>query len=138
MAVAKSEWGYKRVCQGCGCKFYDMKREPIVCPSCNTEIDLEALLKSRRPRSAPAKAAKPAKPAKVEPKPKPVAAAAVAAAGANDGDDNDADEDELAATVKDTVLPDDEVLALANDDDDLDADNDEISDVVVAKDDDET
>ena len=129
MAVAKSEWGYKRICQGCGCKFYDMKRDPIVCPSCNTEIDLEALLKSRRPRSAPAKAAKPVK---VEPKP-----AAAAVAETSGGDDDDADEDEVAAAVKDTVLPDDEVLALADDDDDLDADDDEIAEVVVAKDDDD-
>ena len=131
MAVAKSEWGYKRICQGCGCKFYDMKRDPIVCPSCNTEIDVEALLKSRRPRSAPAKVAKPAKP---DPKP---AAAAAAVAGDGD-DDDDVEGDELAAAVKDTVLPDDEVLALADDDDDdVDSDDDEIADVVVAKDDDE-
>ena len=131
MALAKSEWGHKRICQGCGCKFYDLKRNPIVCPSCNTEIDPEALLKSRRPRNAPAKTPKPAK---VDPKP---AAAAAATAAETAGGDDDIDDDELAATVKDAVLPDDEVLALADDDDDLDADDDEIADVVVAKDDDE-
>ncbi|RMD65224.1 MAG: TIGR02300 family protein [Alphaproteobacteria bacterium] len=58
--MAKPEWGTKRVCQGCGTRFYDFGRTPIVCPKCGEEFDLEALLKSRRPR-----AAAPAKPAKV-------------------------------------------------------------------------
>jgi uncharacterized protein (TIGR02300 family) len=47
-AVAKPEWGAKRVCQACGTKFYDLKRDPIVCPSCSAEFDPEALLRSRR------------------------------------------------------------------------------------------
>lgn len=46
--MAKPEWGAKRVCQACGTKFYDLKRDPIVCPSCSAEFDPEALLRSRR------------------------------------------------------------------------------------------
>lgn len=66
--VAKPEWGTKRVCQGCGAKFYDLNRNPIACPKCGTEFDPEALLKSRRNRSAP----KPTPKEVVKPKPVPV------------------------------------------------------------------
>jgi uncharacterized protein (TIGR02300 family) len=50
--VANPEWGTKRICQNCACKFYDMQREPIVCPKCQTEFDPEAFLKTRRSRPA--------------------------------------------------------------------------------------
>jgi uncharacterized protein (TIGR02300 family) len=49
--VANPEWGTKRVCQSCGAKFYDLKREPIVCPKCKTAFDPEAFLKTRRSRT---------------------------------------------------------------------------------------
>ena len=49
--VANPEWGTKRVCQSCAAKFYDMKREPIVCPKCKTPFDPEAFLKTRRGRT---------------------------------------------------------------------------------------
>jgi len=63
--VAKPEWGTKRICQSCGAPFYDLRRDPIVCPKCGTVFDPEAVLKSRRtrpqeepapPKPAPAKA----------------------------------------------------------------------------------
>ena len=57
--MAKPEWGVKRVCQSCAAKFYDLKRSPITCPKCAARFDPEALLKSRRGRPPPAKAAKP-------------------------------------------------------------------------------
>ena len=49
--VANPEWGTKRVCQSCGAKFYDMKREQIACPKCKTAFDPEAFLKTRRSRT---------------------------------------------------------------------------------------
>ncbi|MFD2261768.1 TIGR02300 family protein [Lacibacterium aquatile] len=49
--MAKPEWGAKRVCHSCGAAFYDLKRDPIVCPKCATEYDPEAILKSRRSRA---------------------------------------------------------------------------------------
>jgi len=49
--VAKPEWGTKRICHSCGTRFYDLLRDPIVCPSCGTEFDPEALLRTRRSRS---------------------------------------------------------------------------------------
>jgi uncharacterized protein (TIGR02300 family) len=48
--VANPEWGTKRICQNCSTKFYDLQREPIVCPKCQTEFDPEAFLKTRRSR----------------------------------------------------------------------------------------
>ena len=50
--MANPEWGTKRNCQSCGTKFYDLLREPIVCPKCHTEFDPEAFLKTRRSRPA--------------------------------------------------------------------------------------
>jgi uncharacterized protein (TIGR02300 family) len=48
--VVKPEWGNKRICQSCGASFYDLRRDPIVCPKCEAVFDLESVLKSRRPR----------------------------------------------------------------------------------------
>jgi uncharacterized protein (TIGR02300 family) len=37
--LAKAEWGSKRTCFSCGARFYDLRREPIVCPVCNAAHD---------------------------------------------------------------------------------------------------
>ncbi|NBC33555.1 MAG: TIGR02300 family protein [Alphaproteobacteria bacterium] len=50
--MVKPEWGTKRICHNCGARFYDLHRDPIVCPKCATTFDPEALLRSRRSRSA--------------------------------------------------------------------------------------
>lgn len=34
--MAKPEWGTKRICHNCGARFYDLRREPAVCPACGT------------------------------------------------------------------------------------------------------
>jgi uncharacterized protein (TIGR02300 family) len=34
--VAKIELGTKRQCQHCGAKFFDLNKDPIVCPKCGT------------------------------------------------------------------------------------------------------
>ena len=52
MIVDTSIWGYKRVCQDCGTKFYDSFREEIICPSCGTPFAKDHLLKSRSADSA--------------------------------------------------------------------------------------
>lgn len=119
--VSKPEWGLKRVCQSCGCKYYDMRpgsddsKKPILCPSCGTAFDPEALLKSRRIRTAPAiKQPKPEK-----------AVAAVAE------DDEELDGDEIDKTlVADDDDGDDALLPTA----DLDEDDDALAEVVIKKD----
>src|SRR5258708_29310671 len=51
--LAKPEWGNKRICPSCGTRYYDLLRDPVVCPKCSTPFDPEAFLKSRRARPAP-------------------------------------------------------------------------------------
>ncbi len=34
--MAKPELGTKRQCQNCGAKFFDLNKDPIVCPKCAT------------------------------------------------------------------------------------------------------
>ena len=55
--VPKAEWGQKRICPSCGKLYYDMKKNPPVCPACKTPFDTENLLRSRRGRGADKKAA---------------------------------------------------------------------------------
>ena len=47
--MAKPEWGTKRTCFSCGARFYDLRRDPIHCPVCNTVHDPERQPKPRRP-----------------------------------------------------------------------------------------
>jgi uncharacterized protein (TIGR02300 family) len=54
--VAKAEWGLKRTCLSCGARFYDLQREPIVCPACGAAVDAAGPSKPRRARAAPAPA----------------------------------------------------------------------------------
>jgi uncharacterized protein (TIGR02300 family) len=50
--LAKPEWGTKRICPSCGTRYYDLMRDPVVCPKCSTPFDPEAFLKARRARPA--------------------------------------------------------------------------------------
>jgi len=55
--VAKPELGTKRLCGSCGVKFYDLSKDPIVCPKCHT-VFVPVVLTSRS-RQEPAAAARP-------------------------------------------------------------------------------
>jgi uncharacterized protein (TIGR02300 family) len=59
--MAKADLGLKRTCLSCGMRFYDFKRTPIVCPGCQTEFDPEAVIRSRRGRTAAKDSAKASK-----------------------------------------------------------------------------
>jgi len=104
--LAKPEWGLKRTCLSCGARFYDMQRDPIVCPTCETEFDPLALVRPRRARAAAA--ASRAK-VKAEADKKPA--------------------EETSEESGDDLLVDDDVhdddIDLGDDDDDLIADEDE-------------
>jgi uncharacterized protein (TIGR02300 family) len=41
--VAKPELGTKRLCGECGAKFYDLSKDPIVCPKCDTVYEVQVL-----------------------------------------------------------------------------------------------
>ena len=51
--MAKPELGAKRLCGNCGAKFYDLNKDPIVCPKCATVMALTAAATTRaRPEPA--------------------------------------------------------------------------------------
>lgn len=45
--MVDKNWGIKRVCLGCGAKFYDFNKSPIICPACGMEFDAEYLSKRK-------------------------------------------------------------------------------------------
>ena len=100
--MAKPEWGVKRACLACGTRFYDMRKDPILCPSCGAKFDVESIFRPRRSR-APVEdtPAKPETPAN------------------SDGDDID---NELAALADDSIVDDDD------DDDDAIEDTSDLAD----------
>lgn len=95
--MAKPEWGIKRLCANCSASYYDMKKNPPICPSCGTTFDPEALLKSRR-RMVPAEAPKVAAKKVEAPVPTP-----------EDAEVAEGDEEEIEAVEGDDDEDDDEV-----------------------------
>ena len=55
--MAKAELGTKRQCANCSAKFYDLDKDPIVCPKCHTVLQLAAVAARPRPEAARAQAA---------------------------------------------------------------------------------
>lgn len=41
--------GTKRVCEGCGAKFYDLNKTPAICPKCGHSYDPSAAVTSSQP-----------------------------------------------------------------------------------------
>jgi uncharacterized protein (TIGR02300 family) len=56
--VAKPELGTKRLCTNCGAKFYDLSKDPIVCPKCHSVVEIASGARGR-PDPAAARAAAP-------------------------------------------------------------------------------
>ena len=54
--MAKPELGTKRLCGNCAAKFYDLNKDPIVCPKCHTVLTLAAVTSRSRPEPARARA----------------------------------------------------------------------------------
>jgi uncharacterized protein (TIGR02300 family) len=52
--VAKPELGTKRLCTNCSAKFYDLNKDPIVCPKCHTVMELATVAARARPETAAA------------------------------------------------------------------------------------
>ena len=55
--MAKPELGTKRLCGSCGAKFYDLSKDPIVCPKCATTFVVVAPVSRRADAAAAAAAA---------------------------------------------------------------------------------
>ncbi len=58
--MTKADLGTKRLCPNCGARYYDLNREPIVCPRCGTAFEVTVT------RARPQTASKAPKPAAVE------------------------------------------------------------------------
>jgi len=58
--MPKEEWGVKRACPSCATRFYDLQKDPMICPACGHSFTLESLSNSRSrtvvSRKAPEKA----------------------------------------------------------------------------------
>ena len=65
--MAKPELGTKRLCAGCGAKFYDLNKDPITCPKCGTVYEVVVVAPRGRPDAAAAAAARAAAAQPVEP-----------------------------------------------------------------------
>jgi uncharacterized protein (TIGR02300 family) len=90
--VPKPELGTKRQCQNCGAKFFDLAKDPIVCPKCATVYQVATM-----PARSSARAAK----APVEEEPEAEAAEAELVPL----EEADAVDDEKVAAV----VPDDDI-----------------------------
>ena len=106
--MAKPDKGKKHTCGSCGAVFYDLNRTPILCPQCGEKVEVQALLKPRRP-SPQSRTPKP-----VVEKPKPVESEAKSTDDAEaDAEDiegvDDEDDDDLIEDMSD----------IGNDDDDM-------------------
>lgn len=148
--MAKPEWGVKRTCHSCGAKFYDLKRDPIVCPKCGTTFDFETALKSRKVRTVAD--AKPV-PTKVKAKVRPVKDEDTDALediediedieDVDDVDDDDmlAEEEDADDTLDDVVVTGPKRVASDEEDEDedidLDLDEDEDDALLIDEDEDE-
>ena len=61
--MVKAELGTKRVCVACNTRFYDLMKQPAICPKCGTEQPAD-VSRARRSQSAmPAEEKRPKKPA---------------------------------------------------------------------------
>jgi uncharacterized protein (TIGR02300 family) len=74
--VAKPELGTKRLCAHCSAKFYDLSKDPIVCPKCGTVYVIAPVVTRGRPDAAAQAAARPAAAAPAAPVPVEEVAAA--------------------------------------------------------------
>lgn len=57
--VVKAELGTKRTCPSCAARFYDLLKNPIVCPKCNANFVAASVLPSKGDMPAMAPAPKP-------------------------------------------------------------------------------
>lgn len=109
--MSKPEWGTKRTCQSCSAHFYDLRKDPIVCPKCGTTYDPEAVLKSRRGRVV--EKVVPVKPAPDEELP------------------------DVEAEVDEAALGDDDDDSVMEDTSDLGEDDEDVSEIVEGGDEDQ-
>ena len=113
--MAKPELGMKRHCQNCGAKFFDLNRNPIVCPKCATVFQ------------APAASRVAARPAAAEDSDE----ADVAPVEIISLEDADASEDKVVAAATDDIeIEDDDPAADATFLEEEEEDADDVADLI--------
>ena len=102
--MARPELGVKRQCLSCGAKFYDLNKDPIVCPKCATVFQAAAPTRVAPP--AVAARARPQEEPEVEPAGPELVSLDEVAAGEAEKDPVIEDDIEVAADVggEDTFL----------------------------------
>lgn len=118
--MAKPEWGIKRMCQSCGTRYYDLRRDQPTCPSCGTVFAVKTSVRQRRTQAVEKTDA----PAIAPDDKAPATAAKTGADASSDGVDDgaaldvDDDAEDLDAEAKDDSLMED-TSDLGEDDDDM-------------------
>ncbi len=110
--MAKPELGSKHQCQNCGAKFFDLNKDPIVCPKCGTVF--QGAARARTPVKPEEEEAELATPAGVEVVSLDEVEAGEEKAAEPVVDDIDVEEDAEADTADDPFLEEEE-----EDDDDV-------------------
>jgi uncharacterized protein (TIGR02300 family) len=128
LAVAKPELGIKRICGNCGTKFYDLARDPIVCPKCGTVYEVAAA----PTRAAAAKAAPPPAAVVVAEEPEPAQSVGAEVISLEEAAEAESKAGAAKATPPDVEGEEDEVEIAGEAEDDttfLEQDEEESSDV---------
>ena len=42
--MAKESWGKKRTCPKCDTRFYDLNKDPLLCPNCGHTFSLDSIM----------------------------------------------------------------------------------------------
>ncbi len=121
--MVKAELGTKRTCPSCSARFYDLLKNPIICPKCGVSFIAATLLPSKGD-GAPA----PVKARETQPAPSPEETAEVELVSLQDVEEDKADDDETAA-VADVDLGEEEAGDAEDEDTFLEQDEEENSDV---------
>lgn len=121
LQLAKPEWGTKRICHNCGARFYDLRREPAVCPACNTVAEPGRQVRPKRGGLKPELVAVPEIAEKIL---------------IEDGEEDVLETDEIAEEDADVAELEAEDEDLIEDTSDLGEDDDDIGEVIEHIDDD--
>lgn len=131
MSAAIDIRGLKRICAGCGTRFYDMNKRPIVCPSCGDEFSGEVKVKTRRSKAVEAaEDTKAALAAEAKPEADEDELEEPADTEATEVSLEEAQSVEKSEDEEDTVAPDLDMDAGIGDLDEITADDDDLDDDV--------
>ena len=106
--MPKDEWGVKRVCPSCSTRFYDLRADPMTCPSCGASFTVESLA-AAKPKAL--------RPEKVKPEEAETPEVTAMPASEETIEEDDELEDEILEDDDDNVDLD-EIADVASDDND--------------------